>query len=336
LTSPEKLPYYNAKQTITDDSGNPIPRPDYAGIQSLVEYLYFVNPKGHRESMHDSENCKLHLNTSVMKITKREQVTSVRYRSIQRGRTIERTEHFNYVLVTSPTWASETSFQFEGFTEQMLPRKKLTAAAIQHSISSCKLFFPLRKKYWEDLKIPQIIITDTYIQDVYGLSWESRSNDRGILLASYTWEDDSLKLLPFNERELTDLVLNKLQAIIKETIDENIDIKEYIDHDKPVHIQWMAEPTYQGAAKLYRAHTETINQLDLAYNEKYASLSNLYFAGESYSVEGGWTEPALRSALDAVMRLLKNEGARFLVEEFSYENDYPTWKPQKSPTYTFD
>jgi tryptophan 2-monooxygenase len=48
------------------------------------------------------------------------------------------------------------------------------------------------------------------------------------------------------------------------------------------------------------------------------------FAGEAYSVEGGWTEPALRSALEAVMRVIYNTGGTFL-NGFTFETDYPTY-----------
>jgi tryptophan 2-monooxygenase len=78
-----------------------------------------------------------------------------------------------------------------------------------------------------------------------------------------------------------------------------------------VVFQWTLQPTYHGCAKLYRQRAwEQCYDL-LAYNQVYSSASNLYFAGESYGVEGGWTEPALRTALDAVIHLIQNSGGVF-------------------------
>jgi len=65
---------------------------------------------------------------------------------------------------------------------------------------------------------------------------------------------------------------------------------------------------------------------DLSFDEVYAHRSGLYFAGEGYSVEGGWTEPALRSALDCVIRILgKEESAVFTDSDFSF-SEYPSWR----------
>jgi tryptophan 2-monooxygenase len=66
----------------------------------------------------------------------------------------------------------------------------------------------------------------------------------------------------------------------------------------------------------------------LRYNQNYSANSGLYFAGEAFSLEGGWTEPALRSALDAVIHAIANTGGTFL-DGFQY-SDYPkydNWNP---------
>jgi tryptophan 2-monooxygenase len=218
------------------------------------------------------------------------------------------------------------SMQFSGFSQAQLPQAKITAEHTQHNISSCKLFFPLTEQYWgrPDNRIPQVIVTDTYIQDVYSLAWNTGAGDQGVILASYTWEDDSLKLLPFDQQKLVDLVLTKLRQITVETVQQ--DITEYIVKDAPVMIQWINEPTYDGCAKLYRQRDEGANFIDLSYNQDFGSQSHLYFAGENYSVEGGWTEPALRSALDGVMQLLHHVGADFRVANFNFDQDYPKWQ----------
>jgi hypothetical protein len=56
---------------------------------------------------------------------------------------------------------------------------------------------------------------------------------------------------------------------------------------------------------------ETGKQLNLLYKQNFPGRSGRYFAGENYGVEGGWTEPALRSGLDCVLQMLNNVNARF-------------------------
>ena len=85
------------------------------------------------------------------------------------------------------------------------------------------------------------------------------------------------------------------------------------------------QPSYIGCSKLYRAENEAYNMLDLSYNQNYGKASSLYYAGENYSVEGGWTEPAMRSTLDGVLQMLHRAGATFKAPSFDFARDYPKW-----------
>ncbi len=332
LGAPEQLPCY-ARET-RDALEQPLPPPYYRGIQSLVEYLYFAPPPTDPDalSLHESPGANLYTRTKVVGITRLGDDIAIA--ADNNGRLLNL--KFDHVFISSGQWASQMSFRFRGFADRQLPTAMLTAQHTQHNISSCKLFFPLKEEYWKkpENRIPQVLVTDTFIQDAYALSWnlendaDPASEQRGaVILASYTWEDDSLKLLPFDEQELASMVLDKLREITVETTGQ--DITQYINQELPVIIQWLKLPTYDGCAKLYRQNNQTANQLELSYNEKYGRHSHLYFVGENYGVEGGWTEPALRSALDGVMRLLRNVKADFQVDEFEYERDYPSWE---SPT----
>ena len=342
LSNSSSLPYYGA--AVVDAAGTALKPPLYEGIQSLVEYLYYVAAPGSTDSLHDSTTAKLYVSEPVNRIERDSTTGKI---SITHGSSAK-VDIFDYV-VTSPTqWATQMSIDFVGFDQFMLPQSKMTAEHTQHNISSCKLFFPLNKKFWDTTvnpgnKIPQIMVTDTFIQDTYALSWDSKEGDNGVLLASYTWEDDSLKLLPYDKAELSALVLAKLKEITMSTVQQ--DITQYVDQTKPVHIQWITEPTYIGCSKLYRARNQDSNMIDLSYNQNYASQSNLYFAGENYGVEGGWTEPALRSGIDCVVQMLNNSSATFNVADFNFVDNYPLWggnrycqigleQPQKAVTQT--
>ncbi len=318
FNNPSAFPFYNEK--VYDNSTPPqlLTPPIYEGIQSLVEYLYYCEVPGGSSSLR--KDATLYVNCSVDTIEKSGNGVKVYSSQTPNG------EEFDNVVVSATQWAAQLSINFKGFSQEELPQAKITTSHTQHNISSCKLFFPLNETYWtkEGHKIPQLIVTDTIVQDLYGLTWDSKPNDKGVLLASYTWEDDSLKLLPFDEQKLAEIVLARLAEITLQTTGE--DITKYIDKTKPVSIQWITEPNYIGCSKLYRAHNESGNMLDLAYNQTYSQKSNLYFAGENYGVEGGWTEPALRSAMDCVVQMVKNtEGAKFNCATFNEDTDYPTW-----------
>ncbi|MGQ3027338.1 MAG: FAD-dependent oxidoreductase, partial [Ferrovibrionaceae bacterium] len=140
--------------------------------------------------------------------------------------------------------------------------------------------------------------------------------------ASYTWEDDALKLLAMNDQAVIQAVTAKLNDITTSTL--NNSFAQYVDTSRQGQVfQWTMQPTYHGCAKLYRQRNWEQCYALMTYNQTYAASSHLYFAGESYGTEGGWTEPALRMALDAVMNLVNNSGGSFTNAGFSFANDYP-------------
>lgn len=329
LSNPGSLPHFMEK--TVDSLEQPLPKPTYTGIQSLAEYLYYVPAPGSEYSLHNSPKARLQTRTTVTDIEWTRNAPDMQPEIIVKyensNDTLKGKELFDYVFVSSGQWASQMSFQFKGFSQEQLPQAKITAECTQHNISSCKLFFPLTECYWlkPGNKIPQVIITDTFIQDAYSLRWGVTEADPGVMLASYTWEDDSLKLLPFDQDKLVKLVTDQLSQITTQTLGNDQDVTDYIDKEKPVMIRWITQPSYDGCAKLYRQNNESANQLDLSYNQNHGKDSHLYFIGENYSVEGGWTEPALRSSIDGVMQLLKHIGATFTVENFEFDRDYPRW-----------
>jgi tryptophan 2-monooxygenase len=226
------------------------------------------------------------------------------------------------------------SIDFEGFDYQtQLPFDVTYSIKVSHWITSCKVFYPLKERYWENnSNIPPVISTDSYLQGVYGYAVETNSqkDDPGVLLVSYTWEDDANKLIAElnNDEAFAKKCLDELDKILCQCENIKTPISPYVDTSKPAVIQWAKMPSYRGCAKLYREMTWNENYTLLKYNQKFSATSNLYFAGEAFSVEGGWTEPAFRGALDAVIHVIKNTGGTFL-NNFQY-SDYPQyddWNP---------
>ncbi|MNN80771.1 hypothetical protein D3C81_1975310 [compost metagenome] len=73
----------------------------------------------------------------------------------------------------------------------------------------------------------------------------------------------------------------------------------------------MTDRNALGCAKLYRAGTYYDAVRLMKYNRDLSAASGLYLAGESFSVDAGWTEPCLRTAVDTVINLCDRTAATF-------------------------
>ncbi|MGQ0764652.1 MAG: flavin monoamine oxidase family protein [Gemmatimonadota bacterium] len=334
LSNATTIPGYGA--SYLDSGGNSLPAPQFSGIQSLAEWLFYGLGPGMNDSLADIMNDNPVATSPVNLYTQRPVTTIARQAngSIAVTDATGATVVYNHVVVTAPIWATDMSIDFQGFTPSQLPFTSGVARAEQHIIASTKVFFPLKQPYWQVSKIPQILVTDTFVQDAYGVQWSP--GDPGALLASYTWADDSVKLDPYSTNTqdpasadnaaLAQMVLAELDRITTSTL--GVAISQYVDAENPVVWRWGAAAGFNGCAKLYRQRNWVLNHSLLAYNQNLSASSHLYFAGESYSVEGGWTEPALRLAIDAVIRIIQNSGGRFN-GGFNVANDYPVFPDWK-------
>lgn len=332
LNNAYALPQYNS--TPYDSNGTPMAAPFYTGIQSLVELLFYLRAPNAPRSLYAACNDR---NDTSAQMWVRQPVSRIRRNNVNGKLSISlqnssSVHEVDYAIVTAPIWATQLSIDFENFDNQtMLPWQVPGAIQQQHIIASAKVFFPLYKAYWkEGSKIPQIIVTDTFVQDAYSVQWGTNNNDAAIL-ASYTWEDDAVKLLSYNDTVLQQQVIAELDNITMSTLGQKI--SPYINANDGVVFQWTMQPTYHGCAKLYRQRAwEQCYDL-ITYNQVYSKASNLYFAGESYGVEGGWTEPALRTAMDAVIHLINNSGGTFN-NGFTFAN-YPKYNTVFTPDQVY-
>ncbi|MEM6832136.1 MAG: NAD(P)/FAD-dependent oxidoreductase [Pseudomonadota bacterium] len=331
LSNASSLPFYGSG-SITDTAGTAVDGPLYRGIQSLCEQLFYLRAPGASQSLYEASvtgsGCEFYVRTPVTGITKTGSNTISVDAAGGHGGT------FNHVIVTAPIWAAELSIDFDGFDlSTELPTQVTSALGSQHIIASAKVFFPLEKPFWKFSTIPQILVTDTAVQDAYGLSWDD-GDTGGALLGSYTWEDDARKLIATSDADLAAMVKDGLNKVYQETLGVTID--QFLDDSKdPVILHWLLQPTIRGCAKLYRARDWTNNYALLSYNQEYSAQSNMYFAGESYDVEGGWTEPALRGGLDAAIHVINNSGGSFN-NQFSF-SDYPEFltEAQFTPDHVY-
>lgn len=326
LGIPSKASYLQAK-TIVDSGGETLPPPGWIGVQSLAEGLFYLPAKGGR-SLYDAttdraSNVNLYTKTPVTLL-----------RKTGKGRILVESavgsSEYQAVVVTSPCWALQLMTRIEGFGFDDIPFGVIHAIRSSHWITSCKVFYPLKERYWEVSNIPQVLVTDTFVQSMYGFAIE-QSDKPGVVLISYTWEDDATKLLSVeSDEKLAQVCLKTMDDLLLNSKNIGTRISPFLDVTNPTVVHWTRMSTYAGCAKMYRARMWNEDMSLLSYNQELSSKSGLYFAGDAHTVESGWVESALRSALDAVIHVVNNTGGSFN-GSFNKGKDYPRYDMSWSP-----
>lgn len=302
---------------VFDSTGLRFDQPRYIGLAALNECLLFLKPAETEKSFY--EHCLerptgLLTDSSVTRITKLgNQQTRVYYNwnHSQPERAQERYEDFDSVILTLPSWLIETRIKLENFTPQMLPFETIHAYKTAHWETSCKVFAPLKKSFLSGhSNIPQAIVTDSFIHDVYTYRYNDKYSYDCILL-SYTWEDDATKLATFSDKELVSRCAKELDRILLNSTNIQQRISPYIALELAVVQRWITDKNALGCAKLYRpgAYYDAVSLMK--YNRDFAHVSGLYLSGESFSVDAGWTEPCFRGAVDAVIHICNKTAATF-------------------------
>jgi tryptophan 2-monooxygenase len=318
-------------QQLTDSGGNTFMGPTYLGVQSYAECMFFepVQSAHASGSLYDAMqngNVKLFTSTLVNSINKTGDGIVL---TTKDGR-IE--APYDAVIMSPPTWAMQINTPMNGFdVATEWPFAVQTSFAMSHWIRSCKVMYPLKERFWEVSRIPQLLSTDIQLQGVY--AYAAGETDPGVLLVSYTWEDDANKFLAQGfEATLGSSLLQLLDDILLRCTNVQQKISPFVDTSQgPTIMQWSLMPTYLACAKLYHERSWDLDYALLRYNQNFSARSGIYFAGEGFSVEGGWTEPALRGALDAVVHLINDSGGTF-VGGFDFATDYPRyseWSPYR-------
>lgn len=314
--SPLPAPFLN-EGSVKDSKGVKFARPTYLGLAALDECLLFMDTDVTGQSPYQhfmSGTAQLLTDSSVTKLQKMDDGSTqvvFDWRSSDPAQTLEVSEVFDSVVITVPSWILETRIQVEGFSKEMLPESVVRAYKTAHWETSCKVYAPLKKSFLNgDTKIPQVLVTDTVVHDVYAHRY-NKDYAYDCILLSYTWEDDATKLAAFSDKELVKKCVSELDRILMRSTNIQQKISPFIDVESARVQRWITDKNALGCAKLYRAGAYGDAVLLMQYNRMYSSVSGLYFAGESYSVDAGWTEPAFRGALDAVINICNNQGAKF-------------------------
>ncbi|XP_042344547.1 L-amino-acid oxidase-like [Plectropomus leopardus] len=168
------------------------------------------------------------------------------------------------------------------------PIKKLEALRGVHYDSSTKIILTFSEKFWERDGIRGgKSITDGPSRFIYYPSHSFPANESiGVLLASYTWSDESLLFLGVSDEDLKELTLRDLVKIHGEHVRSlctGVVVK-----------RWAADPHSLGAFALFTPYQSSEYAKELFRNE-----GRVHFAGEHTALPHAWIESSIKSAIRA-------------------------------------
>jgi len=280
------------------------------GISQLTDNFYtqrVTKPDGTQQSLQDIN--AICLSTPVTAIEIDTGGGPIVY-YVENGK--QKSKRFKAAIVATSTRAMEMI----GMTLNSPPRsvvEQSVEVAIRnlHLMDSSKMFVLTEKKFWQDDldNIPQNIQTDELPRGVYALDYPN--TDNGVVLISYTWGDDSSKLLGLPDKMRRFRLFKQAIAQVSPQFADNLKPLNN-DPDYILNIDWEAQPYAYGAFKLQYPGQEP--SIHAAYYQFLSVLSpqtdrGVYLAGDSVSWSGGWTEGALHTGINAACAVAKCMGA---------------------------
>jgi len=174
---------------------------------------------------------------------------------------------------------------------------KLRAIRDLHYESSTKVLLKYDDCFWfsaNNNTIGGLSCTDMPVRTVVYPSFPAKqsASNPGVLLASYTWSTDALRMAALGEEKAGQIATR--------------DVKKLFDHGDNDHNptatkmqSWTSSPYSNGAFAMFGA-----GQFTELYEYAIApEKGTVFFAGEHLSVNHGWIEGALESSLRALLQL---------------------------------
>ena len=215
-------------------------------------------------------------------------------------------ETFAAAVYTAQSWMLLNTIAAD---ESLLPTDHWTAIERTHYMGSSKVFVLVDRPFWKEVdpstgrERMSMTLTDRMTRGTYLLDF---GDDRpGLICLSYTWADDSLKLLPLDATQRMNLMLKSLAQIYP-----GVDIRSHVIAS-PVTLTWESEPHFMGAFKAnlpghyrYQERLYTHFMQD-RLEERHRGF---FLAGDDVSWTAGWAEGAVTTALNAVWGVMHHFG----------------------------
>lgn len=232
-------------------------------------------------------NVPILLNSKVKRIRQSDKGVIVSYQTGHQSSLM--TLPADIVLVTTTAKAA----LFIDFVPSLSFEKREALRGV-HYESSTKIILTFSEKFWErDGVRGGKSITDQPSRYIYYPSHNFPANKTiGVLLASYTWSDDSLFLSGASDEDLKELALRDLAQIHGKHIRSlctGVVVK-----------RWSLDPYSLGAFALFTPYQH------LEYSkELFRSEGRVHFAGEHTAFPHAWIETSMKSAIRAAKNINK-------------------------------
>ncbi len=217
-----------------------------------------------------------------------------------------RTSSFPVVLVTTQSWLMTTSIDVE---ESLFSHKVWMALDRTRYMPSSKTFVMVDRPFWNDIDpetgrpMMSMTLTDRNTRGTYLL--DNGPDQPAVILLSYAWQSDAMKLLSMDASDRAELALDALAGIYP-----NTDIRSHIVGE-PITVSWETDPDFLGAFKAampghYRYNHRMYSHFMQADNP--LDQQGIFIAGDDVSWTPGWAEGAVQTALNAVWGIVNHLG----------------------------
>jgi len=194
---------------------------------------------------------------------------------------------------------------------ELLSTQEWTAVERTHYMNSSKLFVLTDRPFWRDTDprtghdVMGMTLTDRSPRGVY--LFDDGPDRPGVMCLSYTWNDDSSKLLTLDDSQRVAVLLRRLEAIYP-----GVDIASHIIGD-PISITWEREPNFMGAFRAnlpghYRYQRRLFTQF--MQDDAPEAQRGFFLCGDDISWTAGFAEGAVTTALNAVWGVLDHLGGK--------------------------
>lgn len=229
------------------------------------------------------------LNSTVVKVTQRHKSVVVQYRNKKTSALTNIPA--DYVILTSTAKATRR-IHFS----PPLSKEKNNALSFIHYSSATKIILRCNERFWEkDGIVGGRSATDRPSRNIFYPS-HNLTNGGGVLLASYTLEEDSMFFLSLSDEDCVDIVLEDLSVIHRRAKEE---LRKLCP--KSVVKKWSLDPYSMGAFAYFTPY-----QFGDVYDDLGEKEERMYFAGEHTSFPHGWMDTAIKSGLKAARDVHKD------------------------------
>lgn len=234
------------------------------------------------------------------------------------------TKDASAIIVANTTRSMQISLGLTMLEKPELSQSIKNALRDLHMMDTSKLFIRTATKFWLDSKgqpvpgIPQTIQTDELPRGVFCLDYPNTEN--GVVLISYTWGDDSSKLLGLDPTTRFETFKNILSGINPQFAENLVPLNGEV-----LNVDWQAEEYYFGGYKLQNPGQEPyIRSANYQFLDVLNSAVDIgvYLAGDSVSWSGGWTEGALQTGLNAACSAAQRAGGTVVADSPLTQNPY--------------